>query len=113
MLSVVIREPVIGIEPTTYGLRITCAGSLPWRMERGHGGAYHGHGTPANACHGLMASMSRHGNCWGNIRVERISSANPPPLQLVLPFTELALYRGTEVVGTFVAISYCRRIVNA
>ena len=34
-------------------------------------------------------------------RVERIRPRKSSPLQLVLPFTEVALYRGTEVVGTF------------
>ena len=33
--------------------------------------------------------------------IERIRSAKCSPLQLVLPFTEVALYRGTEAVGTF------------
>jgi hypothetical protein len=33
--------------------------------------------------------------------IQRIGPANSSPLQLVLPFTEVALYRGTEVVGTF------------
>jgi hypothetical protein len=32
--------------------------------------------------------------------IERIPPAKYSPLQLVLPFTEVALYRGTEVVGT-------------
>ena len=33
--------------------------------------------------------------------IERIRPAKSPPQQLVLPFTEVALYRGTEVVATF------------
>ncbi len=33
--------------------------------------------------------------------IERIRHSTSSPLQLVLPFTEVALYRGTEVVGTF------------
>jgi len=33
--------------------------------------------------------------------IERIRSAKYSLPQLVLPFTEVALYRGTEVVGTF------------
>jgi hypothetical protein len=33
--------------------------------------------------------------------IERIRSVKPSPLQLVLPFTEVALHRGTEVIGTF------------
>jgi hypothetical protein len=33
--------------------------------------------------------------------VERIRPSKSSPLQLVLPFSEVALYRGTEVVGTF------------
>jgi hypothetical protein len=33
--------------------------------------------------------------------VEAIRKAKSSPLQLVLPFTEVALYRGTEVVGPF------------
>jgi hypothetical protein len=33
--------------------------------------------------------------------IQRIRTAKSSPLQLVLPFTEVALYRGTELVGTF------------
>jgi hypothetical protein len=33
--------------------------------------------------------------------IEPIRLAKSSPLQLALPFTEAALYRGTEVVGTF------------
>lgn len=37
----------------------------------------------------------------GGLRIERIRLAKSSPLQLVLPFTEVALYRGTDIVGTF------------
>jgi hypothetical protein len=33
--------------------------------------------------------------------IERLRLAKSSPQQLVLPFTEVALYRGTEVVGSF------------
>jgi hypothetical protein len=33
--------------------------------------------------------------------IEPIRPSKSSPLQLVLPFTEVALYRGTELVGTF------------
>jgi hypothetical protein len=33
--------------------------------------------------------------------IERIRRPKSSPLQLVLPFTEVALYRGTDLVGTF------------
>lgn len=33
--------------------------------------------------------------------IERLRIGKSLPLQLLLPFTEVALYRGTEVVGTF------------